>query len=158
MRLSDEFQLTYTASHWAQQLNWRGGVFGLLDIVYLLRKARQRLQWDKILNWVGDSVIGSHLYVLLSYLRRAGVMSVNPSILCELFKKQRSFGMLNLRIAHLLVTHCLIEGKAPRGRLGARNLDIVWKTLLLDQRPIYNLMLLTRNFFLPFRLRKAVLP
>jgi putative nucleotidyltransferase-like protein len=157
MRLSPELQIVYTASHWAQELKCEGGLFGLLDIIYLLRGTQHILQWGTILDWVQGSVVGTHLYLLLSYLQQNEIIDLNVEILADLFKKQQSFGKLNLKIAHFLIARCLVEGKIPRGRVATRNLDILWKSLLLDQGAIRNLLLIPRNIFLPFRFRNAFL-
>ena len=155
-RLSAELQIIHTASHWAQELKCEGGLFGLLDIIYLLRESRQTLEWNTILDWVQGSVAGTHLYLLLSYLQKNEIIDLNGEILADLFKRQPSFGKLNLKMAHFLIARYL-EGKIPRGRVARRNLDILWKTLLLDQGALRNLLLLPRNIFLPLRFRRALL-
>jgi hypothetical protein len=157
IRLSPELQIVYTASHWAHELNCEGGLLGLLDTIYLLARTQQILQWDRILNWVQDSVVGTHLYLLLSYLQKNNIIDLNERILADLCKRQQSFGKLNLKIAHFLIARYLVEGKIPKGRVGIRNLDILWKSLLLDQGALRNLLLVPRNIFLPFRLRNAFL-
>lgn len=157
MRLSPELQVVYTASHWAQEVKCEGGLFGLLDIIYLLRGTQHNLQWDTIFDWVQGSVVGAHLYLLLSYLQQNDIIDLDGEILAELSKKQKSFGKLNLKIAHFLIARCLVEGKIPRGRVAIRNLDILWKSLLLDHGALRNLLLIPRNIFLPFRFRNALL-
>jgi hypothetical protein len=157
MRLSQELQIIHTASHWAQMLNCEAGVFGLVDIIYLLREARQSLEWTTIFDWVQGSVAGAHLYLLLSYLQQNEIIHLDEEILADLFKRQPLFGKLNLKMAHFLIARYRVEGKMPRGRVARRNLDILWKTLLLDQGALRNLLLLPRNIFLPLRFRRVLL-
>src|SRR6185295_3791133 len=69
--LTPELQIVYTASHWALgliDLKQRGGLFALLDTIFILRGAQQCLRWNVVFDWVEDSVAATHLYLLLSYL------------------------------------------------------------------------------------------
>jgi hypothetical protein len=132
-------------------------VFGFLDIIWLLKKTNRPLNWDRILDWVRGSVAATHLYLLLSYLRHNEIIDLSPTILTKLFRAQPSFGEFNLRIAHFLIERCLVEGRFPKGRVALRNLDIIWKSVLLDKGAIRNLLCIPRNMFLPFRLRSAIL-
>ncbi len=139
MRLSAELQVVYTASHWAlglMDLKYEGGLFGLLDIVYILRGSQQNIRWDLIFNWVGRSVAATHLYLVLSYLHQNDIHHVDKKILQELFDRQRSFGIFNLKVAHHLITRYLVAGKVP---IAQGKLAILWKNLLLDQGPARNL-------------------
>jgi hypothetical protein len=156
MRLSPELQIIYTASHWAQELSSEGGVSGLLDVICLLNGTSQTLNWDRIVDWVRGSVAATHLYLLLSYLYKNEVVSLSPAILSDLFKVQPSFGKFNLKIAHFLIGRCLLEGKIPKGRLASRNLDILWKSLLVDHGALRNLLSIPRNIFLPLHIRKSI--
>jgi hypothetical protein len=156
MRLSPELQIMYTASHWGAELRYEGGLFGLLDIVYILNGAGQALKWQKFFDYVHGSVVATHLYLLLSYLQQNEIIDLDAAILTELFKAQPSFGRFNLRIAHFLIKRCLLEGKFPEGRAAARNLDILWKSLLLDHGALCNLLFIPRNIFLPLHIRKSI--
>jgi hypothetical protein len=138
-RLTPELQIVYIASHWALgliDLKHRGGLFALLDTIFILRSTQQCLRWNVILNWVKDSVAATHLYLLLSYLHYNNIVYIDSNILRELFSRQKSFGMLNLKIAHWLISRYLVAGKAPVAR---GKLSILWETLLQDQGPARNL-------------------
>jgi hypothetical protein len=156
-RLSAELQIIYTACHWAQELRCEGGLVGFLDVICLLNGAGQALKWDRIIEFVQGSVAATDLYLLLSYLHHNEIIDLSPSILTKLFKVQPSFGGFNLRIAHFLIERCLVEGRFPKERVALRNLDILWKSLLVDKGAIRNLLSIPRNMFLPFRLRNAFL-
>jgi Uncharacterised nucleotidyltransferase len=126
MRLSTELQIVYTASHWALELKREGGLFALLDIIYLMKRAPQSIRWDAILNWVGDSVAATHLYLVLSYLNKNRIIELDRAILTDLFLRQRSFGLLNLKIAHCLITRYIVAGKIP---VAAGKIAILWENL-----------------------------
>ena len=145
MRLSPELQIVYTASHWATglvDLKQKGGLFPLVDTILILKSVRQRLRWDLIFKWVENSVAASHLYLLLSYLHENDIMIIDKDVLRQLFARQRSFGMLNLKIAHRLITRYLVSGKVPIAR---GKLSILWENLLLDRGPTGNLLMLCKR-------------
>jgi hypothetical protein len=154
MRFSTELQIVYTASHWALELKREGGLFALLDIIYLLKEARQNIHWAKISNWVKDSVAGAHLYLVLSYLNKNNIIELDSKILTDLFVHQRSFGMVNLRIAHSLIARYLVSGKTP---ISAWKLSVLWDSLLLDQGPARNLVSASKNLLPSFGFRRAML-
>jgi hypothetical protein len=154
MRLSTELQIVYTASHWALELKREGGLFALLDIIYLLRRAHQSIRWDTILNWIQDSVAGTHLYLVLSYLNKNNIIELDGTILADLFVRQRSFGILNLKIAHYLITRYVVAGKIP---VAAGKVAALWENLLLDQGAARNLVSVSKNIFPSFGFRRATL-
>ncbi|HEY7318594.1 MAG TPA: nucleotidyltransferase family protein [Candidatus Binatia bacterium] len=130
MRLSRELQIVYTASHWALELRREGGLFALLDIIYLLKKIPHPIRWETIFNWVEHSIAGTHLCLVLSYLSENNIVELDGSILAELFSRQKSFGRLNLKIAHSLITRYVAAGKIP---LAPGKVAALWQSLLQDQ-------------------------
>jgi len=154
MRLSSELQIVYTASHWALELKREGGLFAFLDIIYLLRRAQQNIHWDAILNWVQDSVAGTHLYLVLSYLNKNNVIELDRKILADLFERQRSFGILNLKIAHSLVTRYVVAGKIP---VAPGKVAVLWENLLLDRGAARNLVSVSKHMLPSFGFRRATL-
>jgi hypothetical protein len=157
LRLGNEVQIIYIACHWAMQLQFCGGMIAMLDTIHLLNKTGNSLRWDLIFAWLKDSIAASYLYLLLSYLQRWECVSLPSGVLPELFRLQGSFGKLNLRMVHFLISHYLVQGNRASGRLRSRNLDILWKSLLQSRGAFYNLLLVPRNLLLPFPLRKALL-
>ncbi|HSE86706.1 MAG TPA: nucleotidyltransferase family protein [Candidatus Binatia bacterium] len=154
MRLSTELQIVYTASHWALDLKRRGGLFPFLDIIYLLRRAQQNIRWDAIFKWVQGSVAATHLYLVLSYLNKNKIIDLDNKILADLFGRQRSFGTLNLKIAHYLITRYIVAGKIP---ISSWKLAAFWDNLLLDHGAARNLISASKNIFPSFGLRRAAL-
>ena len=153
MRLSRELQIAYTASHWALELKRHGGLFPLIDIVYLLKRSPCPIRWDAIFNWVQNSVAGTHLYLVLSYLHENKIIDLDNKILADLFARQRSFGILNLKIAHYLMTRYVVVGKIP---ISEWRLAAFWENLLLDHGPALNLVFATRNMMPSFGFRRAM--
>ena len=146
-RLTPELQIIYTASHWALgliDLKQRGGLFALLDTIFILRGAQECLRWNVVFDWVKDSVAATHLYLLLSYLHCKNIVCIDKDILRELFSRQKSFGIINLKIAHRLITRYLVVGNVP---LSHGKLSILWENLLRDQRPARNLASFFRQIF-----------
>jgi hypothetical protein len=154
MRLSTELQIVYTASHWALDLKRKGGLFPLLDIIYLLRRAQQNIRWDEIFKWVQDSVAATHLYLVLSYLNKNKITDLDNKIMADLFVRQRSFGTINLKIAHYLITRYIVAGKMP---ISAWRLAVFWENLLLDHGAAHNLVSASKNMLPSFGLRRATL-
>ena len=153
MRLSTELQIVYTASHWALELKRVGGLFALLDIIYLLKRGQRNIRWDTICKWVRDSVAGAHLYIVLSYLKQNNIIDLDKVILADLRACQRSFGMVNLKITHHLITRYLAAGKKP---ISESTLSALWEYLLLDQGPPRNLIFASKNLFPSFEFRRTM--
>jgi Uncharacterised nucleotidyltransferase len=143
MRLSDEMQLVYIASHWARDHNLTsvlGATIAMLDIIYLLRHRKRPLDWEKIFEWLHSSVVTTPLYLLLTYLQRYRLIDVAPEILTELSRQQSSFGPPTLVILHSLIDRYMVDGRSYGPMLNERNLSILWSTLLLPGPPWRNLL------------------
>ena len=156
-RLSDELQIVYIACHWAAKFDFISGMVAMLDVIYLLKNTKARIDWGKILSWSDGSVASAYVYLLLSYLHQYELINIAPEVLRELSLRGRSFGRVNLKILYRLIDDYLVEGQAWGFFFSLRNLDIVWKTCLLPGASICNLMLVPVFLLMPFRLRKSVL-
>ena len=139
-RLSDELQVVYLASHWAFGFSRVRGMVGMLDLIYLLKKA-PGLRWERILDWLDGSIAATYVYVLLTYLDRHRLVDIAPEILRELFGRQRSFGRANLKTLHALIDRYVANGGEFGRLVSARNFDILWRTLLLPGPPARNALL-----------------
>ena len=148
-RLSDELQLVYIATHWALDLRRVGGMIAMLDLIYLLKNNRA-LRWKRIFDWLDGSVASTYVYLLLSYLVRHRLVDVAPSVLHELFSRQRSFGRINLAILHALLDRYVTGGREFGLLVSGRNFDRVWRSLLLPSSPARNVLLVAWNL-LPYR-------
>ena len=152
-RLSNELQIVYIASHWAYSFSVVGGMVAMMDIIYLLKNTKATLDWDQILDWLHGSVAPTHLYLMFTYLDQYQLIDISPDILHRLFLRQRAFGNMNLKIVHTLIDRYLVDGRAFVQVLSLRNLDILWKVLLLPGPPLRNLIVAPWIILLPFHLR-----
>jgi hypothetical protein len=153
-RLSDELQLVYIASHWAQNFQAIGGMVAMLDIIYLWNHASKKLNWGQILDWLPGSVASTHLYLLLGYLNRHRLIDISQEMLKQLFLRQRSFGKMNLHIIYSLIDRYLVDGENYGKVLSLRNCFLLWEALVAARSPLINLMLMPWRLILPYRLRK----
>jgi len=155
-RLSDELQVVYIASHWARDFKFIGGMVAFLDMIYLWNNKSGKLDWDQILKWSSGSVASTYLYLFLSYLDKYRLIDISPKILNELFLRQRSFGKVNLRIAHSLIDRYLVEGRNCGKRFALRNCALLWEALLYARPPLLNLALAPWKLLLPRRLKNRL--
>lgn len=142
-RLSDEMQLVYIASHWFRDYNLiavLGATNAMLDIIYLLRQRKRPLDWEKILEWLHDSVATVPLYLLLTYLQRYRLIEVAPEVLTELSHRQQPLGLPTLAILHAMIGRYMVDGKSYGPILNERNISRLWDTLLLPGSPGRNLL------------------
>jgi Uncharacterised nucleotidyltransferase len=145
-RLSNEFQIVYISAHWCWGLTIVDGLIAMLDIIYLLRNANERLCWDLILHWLHGSVAGLHLSLILTYLQKYQLIDIPPEIPQQLFSSHRWVAGLNLKILQLIIDRYIVEGKDFGPRCTSEDLKHVWMTLLSPGSPIHNLILVMRHF------------
>ena len=159
-RLSDELQLVYLASHWAYGSGFVrvGGMVAMLDMIYLLRNARS-VRWDQILDWLDGAAAATPVYLLLAYLDQYGLVDLPPGVLGELSRRQRSFGRASLKMLHATIDRYVTDGCEFGALVSERSFYILWRTLLLPQRPSRKLPLVLWNL-LPSRdgLVRLVMP
>ena len=154
MRLSDELQIVYIAAHWAGKFHVIGGMIAMLDMVYLLQRRGDAINWDRILGWLPGSAASTYLYVMLTYLDRHRLIDIDPGLLHELGLRQRPYGAINDAILHALIDRYYVGGSPFGWLLSLRNVRILWKTLLLPGSPWRNLLLLLCYLLLPWRVQK----
>ena len=114
-RLTDELQLLYLASSWAQDLSHYdvmshpSGLPPLLDAVYLLKARGFALDCESLIGWRDDEMPLASLYVMLSYLSRRGICAVQHLPL--LASSQSIVGPSQCRIIHAILDHYLVGGR-----------------------------------------------
>lgn len=145
-RLSDELQIVYIASHWAQDFKVVGGMVEMADLIYLLKNAKDTLNWEQIFSWLPGSAASTDLYLMLTALAKYHLIDIAPEILQALFLRQQSFGQMNLKIVHTLIDRYLVDGRAFGQVLNLERLDFLWKTLLSPNTPSRNLKLFAQHF------------
>jgi Uncharacterised nucleotidyltransferase len=139
-RLSDELQVVYIASHWARGFNLAGGVFALLDMIYLMKRTDGALAWDTVVTWLaGAPAAAASLYALLDYLDRRELIAVPRHVLPALRRRQRSFGRLNLSIVYAVVDAFMLGGAAWKWSRHLDRLGPAWRALFLPDSPSRNL-------------------
>jgi hypothetical protein len=149
-RLSEELQLVYLAAHWSHSYNSvdvLGSMIAMVDLIYLLGNSKNPLHWESILEWLHGSAAAVPLYLLLTYLRRCDLITVDAEVLRELARRQGALGKLNLTVLHALIDRYLVDGRAPGTILSARTLSILWQSLLLPGPPWRNLLLFPWHLF-----------
>jgi Uncharacterised nucleotidyltransferase len=130
-RLSPELQLIYLAAHWALEFQRLGGLFALLDTIYLLQRTAEVLDWGRLLTWLHGSVAGAPLYLLLTYLDASQLVDLTPEVLKGLGARQHGLNPRTLALGHWLVDRYLVAGHAMGRILNANRLGVLWQTLLL---------------------------
>jgi hypothetical protein len=138
--LSDELQIAYLPSHWAVNLKPTGGLLPVVDMIYLFKGRETAIDWEKILFWLKDSVAATHLYLMLTYLRRHDLITVPQEVIVRLAAIQKYLSGLNTAVLHALLDTYLVKGK-PFDRIATQsNVAIIWDTLLLPRLPLRNLL------------------
>jgi hypothetical protein len=140
-RLGDELQLIYTAAHWAFGMKRVNGIVGMVDVMHLLRTVTAP-RWDRLLTRLDGSLVASHVYLLLTYLRRHRLAEVDPDVLRGVARRQRSFGPATLGILHAIIDRYVVEGRPLGALMSARSFEITWKALLSAGPPSRNLLAL----------------
>ncbi len=140
MRLSPELQIVYIATHWALSFTVIGGMVALLDLVYLLQQTRETVRWECLLDWMTGSATATYLYLLLTYLATSQLIDIAPAILQDLGGSQRALGPRSLQLAHRLIDQYLVDGRAFGRVCSARNVKVLWQSLLWPGPPWCNLM------------------
>jgi len=150
-RLSDELQLVYTAVHWGTQLTLVGGVIPILDSLLILRKSRNRLGWDRILEACRNDTAARHLWLMLSYLEKHGLYEVPREVRQGLENGRRTIGSIGQKMLHRIID----ENMAARCRERLFNsnamLTVRWNTLLGNGAPTRKLMQLPWRMLFPPR-------
>ena len=149
-RLSNELQIVYLASHWALGFQRLGGMVAMVDMIYLLKRARS-IRWNRVLEWLDGAVAAGPVYLLLTYLARHRLVELPSGILGELSRRQRSFGQASLTIVHALIDRYVTNGREFGRLVSERTFHILWDTLLRPRPPARRLPVLLWNL-LPSRL------
>jgi hypothetical protein len=84
LRLSDELLVAHIASHWGVQLQRGGGMVAMLDLIYLLSRSADCLDWDRLLGWLRGSTSARYVYLLVTYLARHGLLTLPPRVIPSL--------------------------------------------------------------------------
>lgn len=147
--LSNELNIIYICSHWAETFNQVRGLVPLLDVMYLIKKESNGIDWDKILAWVKNSMAAAHLYLMLTFLQRHDLISIPSDVIYRLSIFQKYLNRPNNKILHALLNTYFIRGRPFTHISSEANVSIVWKTLLSRSSPMVNLLSVPSNLLFP---------
>jgi hypothetical protein len=132
-RLSDKLRVVQIASHWGPDLQRVGGMIAMLDLIYLLSRSADGLDWNEALGWLQGSNSARYVYLLLTYLARHKLVTLPPRVLPSLGASTPDIDTVTLAVLHWLIDRYVVAGCRPRFPMIGRNLDIVWHSLLVPQ-------------------------
>jgi len=147
--LSDELNIVYICSHWAESFNRVRGLIPMLDILYILKNRGATFDWDKALASLEGSVASSHLYLMLSFLERHNLVSVPSEVLQKLSRLQKILNHANRVILYRLLNTYFIKGESFTSIASESNISILWKTLLMPSSPVINLLRVPWHLLFP---------
>jgi hypothetical protein len=136
-RLSHELQLVYLASHWAFGFKQERAMVGMLDVIRLLDRAPG---WTRILPWLDEAFAATYVYLMLTYLAQRGLADLEPNVLPELRRRQRSLARANLATLHAVIDRHVVEGRPFDRIVSERTFGIVWEELLSPGSSSRNLL------------------
>ncbi|MDT3680711.1 MAG: nucleotidyltransferase family protein [Burkholderiaceae bacterium] len=133
-RLDDDLQLVYIASTWIRDLSQHAihpsFLVPLFDAAFLLRRAGERIDWERVTAWLDNEMAATSLYLMLAYLARHDLAGAASAVLPQLAAHQRLAGPIELRMLFGLLDRSLVAGAptmiGPRARY-------LWDALLADR-------------------------
>jgi hypothetical protein len=150
-QLTNEMQLVYTSCHWAEEFNTSRGLVPMLDVLYLLTRSPQKIDWDQILSWLPGTAAAAHLYLMVSYLQHHGLITIPEEVEKNLRALAASLNDLTCSFLWRQIDVFLIKGQAY-GRIATEaNVGIIWNTLLSHGAPAKNLLSIPLNLAFPPR-------
>lgn len=80
-RLTPEFQLVYTISHWGLDGNWAVNLTSINDTIHILRRYESELNWSMLAGWIAANPwIYANIASLLNYLDQADIVAKSPKM------------------------------------------------------------------------------
>ncbi|MFN2308583.1 MAG: nucleotidyltransferase family protein [Gammaproteobacteria bacterium] len=129
-RLADPEQLVYTAVHWGGRLTLVGGLVPLLDMLLMLRRGGEQLDWDAVLDIAADEAAARPLFVALDYLRKQGLIELPAAVWRGLARGHDGIGRGGVRMLHGIIDDFMVCGKRQRGLNSEALVNMRWETLL----------------------------
>lgn len=153
-RLSAEYQLIYTATHWALELKKLGGLIPVADVILIVQQGD--LDWLKIVKIVGNTPSAAYIYLMMSFIVENQLVSIDSNIMHSLRHGQTILNRFNLYLLHKIILLCMVRGQQSFFVLNIDNLGYIWNTLLSKGLPHYNLSKVVLHFISPQSLRKGL--
>lgn len=151
-RLSDEFEMIYLASHWALERKcFIGGAIPFVDLLYVIRKKGETLNWDQVIAAVHRSVVAIHIFLMLSFLNRHQLIRL-PAGTLERLAASLQFPLgWSETILYSLIERYSMRGKEFGRMMTETNLGIAWETLLTSRPAWKNILRLPLDILMPPR-------
>jgi hypothetical protein len=154
-RLSPELQMVYTSARWARRLQTKGGLMPMLDVIYILKNAGHELDWYKIIQWMRlDPAV--QICLLVVYLAHHEVVAIDSDVVGRLTSADGAFLEERLRLLFWLTDRYIAEGRPFDLIFSARNVNIIWQTLVSAESLQQVLFLLPLRLILPYRPRADI--
>lgn len=149
-RLRPEQEIIYLASHWALERKcFAGGAIPFFDLALMIRQQGPALDWKDVCARLGDSRAATYLSLMLRFLEKHGVVSIDPADMQPLYGVQRHPLGNNEAILHGMIERYSMCGR-PFGRLASEaNLGIIWDTLLAPGPACRNLFSVPGHVLFP---------
>lgn len=140
-RLSFEQELAYTAAHWAfERKCFAGGVIPLVDMMYLIQKHGDEIDWDHLLVSLCGSQTVVYLNLMLRFLQKYGIVYLPNKLMARLASAQKYPLGVNEAILHGLIDNYSMRGKSPGQMASETNIGLLWETLLRPRPAWQNLL------------------
>lgn len=140
-RLSYEQEMVYIAAHWAfERKCFVGGVTPLVDMMYLIQRHGDEIDWDHLLTLLDGSQTAVYLNLMLRFLQKYGIVYLPNKLMVRLATTQKYPFGISEAILHGLIENYSMRGKDP-GRIASEaNLGQLWETLLRPRPAWLNLL------------------
>jgi hypothetical protein len=114
-RLSHELQLLYIAASWVGDMTTHrinpSFVTALFDAVYLLKAFGRTLSWDRVLELLDNEFAAASLHVLLRFLARHRLITVDRAVLRRVARGQHLVGPLQMVAIQTVLDRHLAGGR-----------------------------------------------
>ena len=149
-RLSDELEMAYLAAHWALERRcFAGGAIPCVDMMYLIQRRGQEIDWKQLLVSLAGCTVASHLFLMLGFLNKHKLIALPPRFLERLAEILRFPLAGNETILHGLMEKYCMRG-IPFGKITTEtNIGILLETLLTPGPAWKNLIRTPRNILFP---------
>jgi hypothetical protein len=120
-------------------------MIAMLDTLYLLGNAQERLRWDLIRHWLSGSTSALYLYSMLTYLQSYQLIEIAPDIPQTLLADHNPVMRFNLKILQRIVDYYVVAGKNFDPYCTSDDFQDIWRILLAPGSPLHNLTLMLRH-------------
>ena len=137
MRLSPELQVVYIAAHWVEDFKPQGGLFALLDVVFLL-DAEREFDWERLLAWTAESRnLARPVYLLLDNIRRYQLAVIPESCIRRLRCQSGHFFFLRSLVFNQVLRNYYFQRGQYGKWLNEFTLDVIWENVCRPSRVPY---------------------